>query len=267
MRSIHVSVLSWCAPLVLAAACSSSGTGTQNTPDAGGSGSASGAGSGSTSGAESGAGEAGSGGATSGGQGSDASTMDVATSGEDAGGGAPDSGDDVSTVADAEPIDAPAEAPVGNGMLVLSSSAFMNNGTIDPMYQCGMPNLSPPLSWTPGPAGTQSYAVTLVHPTAAFHWVLWDIPATTTSLAAGVARMAMLPDGSMQTTPNLDGSTWAGYTGPCPMSANQSYIYTVYAVSAKPLPGVTSKSTGAAVNTAIQAHKLASSSLTVIASK
>jgi Raf kinase inhibitor-like YbhB/YbcL family protein len=134
---------------------------------------------------------------------------------------------DVATVADA-----PADVPVGNGMLTLTSSAVMNNGVIAMQYRCMTMNVSLPLSWTPGPAGTMSYAVTLVHGGAAYHWVIWDIPASTTSLPEGVMRVAMppVPPGSKQTQPGLDGSTWYGYTGPCPQSANQSYLFTVYAL-------------------------------------
>jgi Raf kinase inhibitor-like YbhB/YbcL family protein len=125
------------------------------------------------------------------------------------------------------------------------------------------------LSWGAGPAGTQSYAVTLVHPTAAFHWVLWDIPATTSSLPEGVMRMPnpMPPNGSKQIKPGLDGSTWFGYTGPCPQGALTSYIFTVYALKVATLPGVTTASAGAAVNAAIQSNMLASSKLTVMAMK
>jgi phosphatidylethanolamine-binding protein (PEBP) family uncharacterized protein len=115
-----------------------------------------------------------------------------------------------------------------------------------------------------------SYAVTLVHGGAAYHWVLWDIPASTTSLGEGVERMPMptMPMGVMgskQTRPGLDASTWFGYTGPCPQGAQSTYVYTVYAVKVASLPGVTPMSAGAAVQAAITANMLAKSSLTALA--
>jgi phosphatidylethanolamine-binding protein (PEBP) family uncharacterized protein len=82
--------------------------------------------------------------------------------------------------------------------------------------------------------------------------------------------MAAPPDpaGSKQTQPNLDGSTWYGYTGPCPQTATlQSYVFSVYALKVATLPGVTSQSTGAAVDAVIQANKLASATLTAMAAK
>jgi phosphatidylethanolamine-binding protein (PEBP) family uncharacterized protein len=81
-----------------------------------------------------------------------------------------------------------------------------------------------------------------------------------------------VPAGSKQTQPGLDGSTWYGYAGPCPQSANQSYLFSVYALKVyalkvATLPGVTSQSTGAAVDKVIQMNKLAMATLNVMASK
>jgi Raf kinase inhibitor-like YbhB/YbcL family protein len=124
-------------------------------------------------------------------------------------------------------------------------------------------NVSPPLSWTPGPAGTKSYAVTLNHvASGSAHWALWDIPATTTSLPQDVmhALMPAVPAGSKQTMHNgFDGFTGAGYLGPCPQAVNsrQMYRYAVWALNTETLAGVTTASTTAAVQTAIKNAALA----------
>jgi hypothetical protein len=52
------------------------------------------------------------------------------------------------------------------------------------------------------------------------------------------------------------------------MSAQlQSYVFSVVALKVATLPGVTSQSTGAAVNAVVQANKLATATLTAMAAK
>jgi Raf kinase inhibitor-like YbhB/YbcL family protein len=156
-----------------------------------------------------------------------------------------------------------ADAAAGDGgAFVLSSSAFQNDGVIDPKYRCLTANLSPPLSWTPGPAGTQSYAVTMNH-NAALHWLLWDIPVSITSLPEAVARMAMppVPAGSKQNMTGTDKASWYGYTGPCPGGTTNGgtftdYPFTVYALNVATLPGVTPQSKSAEIKAAIDAATL-----------
>ncbi len=113
----------------------------------------------------------------------------------------------------------------------------------------------PPLEWTPGPAGTQSYGVVLTDAQGLYYWVLWDIPATTTSLPQGVDHVAMpaTPAGSEQIASGLDMSTWSGYAGPCPLPPDTPYTFAVYALSVATLPGVTTSSTGSEVFAAMQA--------------
>jgi Raf kinase inhibitor-like YbhB/YbcL family protein len=161
------------------------------------------------------------------------------------------------------------------GPFTLTSSAFTAGMEIPLEYKCtnvtpaGM-NHSPPLSWTPGPAGTKSYAITLNHMAAdnSAHWALWDIPVTTTSIAANVDHVAMpsMPAGSKQAMQNLDGFMGIGYQGPCPQAVNsrQNYIFTVWAIGVATLPGVTSASTTGAAQTAIKNAALAGGSATLV---
>jgi phosphatidylethanolamine-binding protein (PEBP) family uncharacterized protein len=170
-------------------------------------------------------------------------------------------------------MDAPEEVPVGNGPMTLTSSVVMAGGAIPLKYRCTIPptgDTSPPLSWTPGPAGTQSYAVTLYH-TAALHWAIWNIPGSTTMLPEGVMRVAMPPDpmGSMQLMPHQDGSTWYGYAGPCPGGGPgtlggtmvSQYVFTVYALNVATLPP------GAVTGLATAKSVLAHATLMVTAAK
>jgi Raf kinase inhibitor-like YbhB/YbcL family protein len=90
-------------------------------------------------------------------------------------------------------------------------------------------NFSPAMSWTGAPAGTQSFAVLLQDLTNGnSHWVLWNIPASVTSLAENVpkgsAKPAM-PQGSQQCSIG----SGDGYFGPG--ACGNVYEFVVYALS------------------------------------
>ncbi len=96
-------------------------------------------------------------------------------------------------------------------------------------------DISPPLSWSNAPPGTMSYAVSL-HDTSngITHWVMWNIPANVTSLAA------MLPSGAMPGPPAPPGSMQRGasfvgadqYAGPGAGPPVHAYKFTVWAMNA-----------------------------------
>ena len=73
----------------------------------------------------------------------------------------------------------------------ITSAAFAQGEAIPAEQQCtaisGGLNVSPPLTWTPGPAGTQSYAIVMKDVGLPFtHWVIWDIPSAVLNLPRGV---------------------------------------------------------------------------------
>ena len=94
----------------------------------------------------------------------------------------------------------------------------------------------------------------MMHHMNAPHWMMWDIPADVTSLPTNIARMAMppVPAGAKQAKPNVDGSTWYGYSGPCPGSPNRQYDFDVYALDVATLPGVTPDTAVRTVITAVR---------------
>ncbi len=76
----------------------------------------------------------------------------------------------------------------------LRSTAFEPGGRIPKKHSSEGENLSPPLSWTRVPEGTRSFAVICHDPDAPVvadglygfvHWVLYNIPASVTSLREG----------------------------------------------------------------------------------
>jgi Raf kinase inhibitor-like YbhB/YbcL family protein len=89
-------------------------------------------------------------------------------------------------------------------------------------------NISPAISWTGAPAGTQSFAVLLQDLSNGFaHWVIWNIPSSVTSLPENIPKMAMpgMPTGAQQAS--YDASE--GYAGPG--ACGNVYEFVVYALS------------------------------------
>ena len=105
---------------------------------------------------------------------------------------------------------------------------------------CTGENVSPALQWTGAPAGTKSFAVTVYDPDAPtgsgfWHWVVYNIPATTTSLPAGAGGAnGELPSGATQ---GITDFGQPGYGGPCPPVKDRPhrYIFTVFALKVEHL--------------------------------
>jgi Raf kinase inhibitor-like YbhB/YbcL family protein len=103
-------------------------------------------------------------------------------------------------------------------------------------FGCSGKNQSPALKWTAGPKETKSYAVTVYDPDAPtgsgwWHWVVYNIPANVTELAAGAgdATQQHLPAGAKQ------GRTDFGtheFGGACPPQGDKPhrYVFTVHAL-------------------------------------
>ena len=83
-------------------------------------------------------------------------------------------------------------------------------------FGCSGGNVSPQLSWTGAPAGTRSFAVTMFDPDAPtgsgfWHWVVYNIPASTTSLASGAgSKGGATPSGAAQATTDYGAGGFGG---------------------------------------------------------
>jgi Raf kinase inhibitor-like YbhB/YbcL family protein len=107
----------------------------------------------------------------------------------------------------------------------LTSSDISEGGTIANAqvfneFGCKGGNISPALAWSGAPAGTQSFALLMHDPDAPtgsgwWHWIVYDIPASTSSLPAGAGdpKKGLMPAGAVQGRTDY-GSV--GYGGPCP---------------------------------------------------
>ena len=157
---------------------------------------------------------------------------------------------------------------VNNGPFELKSSAFKEGEQVPLKYKCAEvnpkgENISPPLNWGPGPAGTKSYAIVLEHLPTPEHWVIWDIPLAVTSLAENIEHAASpaMPAGAKQSLADLDGFKGSGYLGPCPQAFNsvQQYKFTLYALDVETVPGLSATSSPGQAATAVKQHIVAGS--------
>jgi Raf kinase inhibitor-like YbhB/YbcL family protein len=169
------------------------------------------------------------------------------------------------------PSQAPSPSPTPGvsmtsvGVFVLTSTDFVDGGTLEPAHyanawgQCSGNNLNPQLSWENAPAGTASFAVTMKDISAGdwVHWVHVNIPADVTSVATGAS-------GSLSGIPGSNAASSSGYFGPCPPSPNHRYEFTVWALDAVlDLSGEPTLSDFAAAG---EGHVLAQASIVGVAS-
>jgi Raf kinase inhibitor-like YbhB/YbcL family protein len=142
-----------------------------------------------------------------------------------------------------------------------------------PAY-CPGENVSPPLSWSNVPPGSESLALTLYDHIARCEtcgerapegriWGLWgvyNIPADVAGLSEGLSADLALPDASVQA---VNGFGEVGYGGPCPPPGHvHFYVFTLYALDTRlDLP----ESTGVdGLSAALEGHILEQAELTGI---
>jgi Raf kinase inhibitor-like YbhB/YbcL family protein len=119
--------------------------------------------------------------------------------------------------------------------LTVTSTDFASNAPIPEKYTCQGDDSSPALAWTAPPAGTKSLALILDDPDAPVgtwvHWVVYNLPADTTSLPGGASKANAasftLPQGTVQGKTSFNR---ADYGGPCPPSGTHHYRFHLYAL-------------------------------------
>lgn len=195
----------------------------------------------------------------------------------------------------------------------LTSASFLSDQPIPEQFALGAPdpvlhvrlaaNNNPQLKWSAAPAATRSFALICVDsdvPTKPddvnqegrlvpaslprgnfYHWVMIDIPATVTEIAAGECSDGVVaggkkelhgPRGALQGVNDYTGwfandadmkGTYRGYDGPCPPwndALVHHYSFTVYALSCERVP-VEGDFTAPQVLDAIRRHVLAEATL------
>jgi len=154
----------------------------------------------------------------------------------------------------------------------LTSPTVKHKGTIGNEhvfngFGCSGNNTSPELRWEGAPKGTKGFAVTVYDPDAPtgsgwWHWVIFNLPADTTSLTAGAGKPEgeQAPQGSIQSMTDFG---QPGYGGPCPPPGDNPhrYVFTVYALKVDRIP-LQKEASGAMVGYYLNQNKLGKASFT-----
>jgi Raf kinase inhibitor-like YbhB/YbcL family protein len=138
----------------------------------------------------------------------------------------------------------------------LKSPAFSEGQDIAKKHTCDGGDVSVPLEWTDPPPATKGFALIAEDPDAPagtwVHWVLYDLPAKTRSLAEGLSTQEAFPDGSAQ---GRNSFGRIGYGGPCPPPGRpHRYYFKLYALDKK--TGLPPKATKAQLLDAIKNNTL-----------
>lgn len=154
----------------------------------------------------------------------------------------------------------------------LSSPDISPNATIPARFEantfgCHGDNQSPELRWSGAPLATQSYALTVYDPDAPtgsgwWHWMVINIPATTTHLPANAGALGDkgLPPGASQVRIDYGVKAWGGTCPPVGDKPHR-YIFTLYALKTAKLE-VPAEATAAVGGFMINANAIAKASFT-----
>lgn len=119
----------------------------------------------------------------------------------------------------------------GSSAFKVSSTTISDGGIMPQEYSCDGDGVSPPISWSGAPIGTQSYAVVMHHEAAPddihTYLILYNIPAGVSHLDAGATGIGAF---GANTVNGLN-----EYSPPCSQGpGDKSYTITVYALSGLP---------------------------------
>ncbi len=143
--------------------------------------------------------------------------------------------------------------------MTLTTTAWADGGTIPAKYTQAGDSVSPPLAWSNVPDGTTNF-VLIAHDVDAavgqgtddmLHWMVWNIPGSTRSLAEAIPHGAEMPDKSRQISGT--GPYYRGPGAPASGSAHH-YVFEIYALDAPidvPAVGQSPPLTRAAVEAAM----------------
>ncbi len=149
----------------------------------------------------------------------------------------------------------------------LKEQGTIGNEQVFNGFGCMGSNVSPDLKWEQAPKDAKSFAVTVYDPDAPtgsgwWHWVIFNIPPSVTSLPAGAGQSdgSSAPQGAMQSVTDFG---QPGYGGPCPPQGDKPhrYTFTVYALKVDQLP-LKKEASGAMVGYFLNQNALGKATLT-----
>lgn len=129
--------------------------------------------------------------------------------------------------------DAVPSAPVAANTITITSASLVNRGRVPTKHTCDGDDKSPPLAFTGVPESAKTLALIVEDPDAPdpakpqrtwAHWLVYDLPATTKSLAEGFGKRG----GRGRAGKNDWGAK--GYRGPCPPIGRHRYFFKLFAL-------------------------------------
>jgi|GEM_PF-1351662 len=115
----------------------------------------------------------------------------------------------------------------------LQSPAFENGKALPSRFTCVGDGVSPPLELSHVPPEAKGLVVMVEDPDAPsgtyVHWLMWNWPAQTPIIPAGIKAKEKQTNGAVQGTGS---SGKLGYTPPCPPNGTHRYYFRVYALDA-----------------------------------
>ncbi|MFQ3294452.1 MAG: Raf kinase inhibitor-like YbhB/YbcL family protein [Halobacteriales archaeon] len=153
------------------------------------------------------------------------------------------------------------------GTFAFTTSAFEDGGTVPVKYTCSGADVSPPFSIQGVPAEANSLAIVVDDPDAPSgvftHWLIWNLPADTTSISENVTPTKTLDDlsGAHQGRNDFDE---VGYRGPCPPTSHGAHTYRFKLFALDSTLDVDAGAKPGPVNDAIDDHRVARAQFTGI---
>ena len=142
--------------------------------------------------------------------------------------------------------------------LKLISPVFREGSYIPSQYTCKGQDVSVPLNILDAPLGTQSLTLIMHDPDSVsgdfLHWLVWDIPPSTESIAAN-----SLPVGAIQ---GLNDNDELGYMGPCPPAGSGTHRYMLELYALDTTLDLPAESSRKKVVEAMKGHILGQTTLT-----
>lgn len=122
---------------------------------------------------------------------------------------------------------APAAQPIS--MMTMTTTAFADGAEIPAKYTKAGNQTSPTIAWANVPAGTVSFVLHMHDLEVSrnhtsddqLHWLVWNVPGTTTGLAEGIPSGAQMQNGAYQIS-----ATGPVYRGPGAPAAGPRHHYT-----------------------------------------
>ena len=113
--------------------------------------------------------------------------------------------------------------------LILKSPDFADGEKLPLKSGYERDNVSPFIEWEDVPANTASFVLIMDDPDANgwVHWIIYNIPASITSLKGDFPRDEKIKDGTMQ---GVNSFNKVGYGGPCPPRGTHRYVFKLFAL-------------------------------------